>query len=405
MELKFAGPGDKDALKEMWSYCFGDRDPFLSWYFDFIYSPQNTLAAYDGDTPLSNLQLIPYKIGFYNACIDMSYLVGVATMPEIRNTGVISRLLGKSLQIMRERRNPIAILLPFNYEFYRKYGWETCYYHLEYKVNMDNIKPLVNNYGHLKPAPFPECIETLDAIYKASNKDRSGYILRTGKNWEGVLQDHIFDGGYIYVLENSDGKTSGYILYRIEDNIFNVREMAYTDNRSAGGIWRFIYNHSAQAQTVVWNAPFDDLTFMKLKDAREPVSVKPFVMARIVDAYSILELILENTEEKLTLSILVEDSFAPWNNGVFHINTGISKEDSGFLRFNPSPGNSNVHELKSPNLTDARLSINTLTCLAMGTIDAIQAENLGLLECSNHEAVRKLNLLFKRQINYINDYF
>ena len=32
MEIRFANDKDKNIVKEMWEYCFKDKDPFLSWY-------------------------------------------------------------------------------------------------------------------------------------------------------------------------------------------------------------------------------------------------------------------------------------------------------------------------------------------------------------------------------------
>ena len=45
MELRFARPDEKSTIIEMWQYCFSDKEPFLSWYFDNKYTNENTLVG------------------------------------------------------------------------------------------------------------------------------------------------------------------------------------------------------------------------------------------------------------------------------------------------------------------------------------------------------------------------
>ena len=39
MEIRFADENEKEAVKQLWHYCFYDSDPYLSWFFNVVYHP------------------------------------------------------------------------------------------------------------------------------------------------------------------------------------------------------------------------------------------------------------------------------------------------------------------------------------------------------------------------------
>ena len=78
---------------------------------------------------------------FYEVKISCFLYCGCGNFAEYRGQGVIRLLLKEAGRILEERSNYISILLPFQYEFYRKYGWEVCYDLLIY----NNIEPPVRH--------------------------------------------------------------------------------------------------------------------------------------------------------------------------------------------------------------------------------------------------------------------
>lgn len=386
MDIRFVTEQDKKAIIDMWDYCFEDKDPFLSWYFEEKYRASNTLAVYENDIPVSSVQLLPYKLSFHGTVLDVSYIVGAATLPEARAKGYMEALLQKSIQVMQQRKHTISILLPFKYSFYRKYGWETCYYHKNYNIEISNLKPLIQKYGKLRPAKMPDDIEVIMNIYYEFMKEYNGYIVRSKRDWSCILQDHAFEEGKVYILEGEGGKAEGYILYSIKDKTFNAHELGYTNPDAFKGLLTFVYAHSAQANNFVWRAPAADDSYIFLMEPEAGVALKPFVMVRIIDVQGILELLSKQAPDIQDLNIQIIDSFVEKNNGVFSIHKGKVLQN-----------NNNVWDLKC--------SINTLSQMAMGFISPIQGYNMGILEVKNHEAMEKTNRLFNKQNNYINDYY
>ena len=57
------------------------------------------------------LQMLPYRMSFGEASLDVSYISGAATRPEYRNRGLMGRLLKESFEIMRSRNIPLSALI------------------------------------------------------------------------------------------------------------------------------------------------------------------------------------------------------------------------------------------------------------------------------------------------------
>jgi len=383
--VRFAHIHEKQRIKDIWNYCFEDKEPFLSWYFEEKYRAENTLVFDLGEAGVvSNLQMLPYTLNFHGRAVDVFYIVGAATLPEARGMGLMKQLLREALAVMKERGCPISILLPFKYEFYKKYGWETCYCHKQYKIKIDSLKPIMKKYGVFRPVK-EEDIGELDRIYKRYIADKNGSIIRSNKDWKCILQDHGFEGGMAYLLKGHDGN-EGYILYSIGDKTFKIHELAYMNHDAYRGLWGFVYAHSAQAQEVLWNAPVDDFTQLLLSNPQQDVMIRPFVMARAVDVEKLLQWYGEMNSETESLSIEIHDSMAPWNNGMFQY-----KEHSV--------------ERYEGTVADVRCSVNVFTQLIMGFLSLRQAHALDLLFIKDFHALEKAEKFFKQKITYINDYY
>jgi len=385
LNIRFAYDHEKERIKEIWDYCFTDKEPFVSWYFDEKYCPSNTLVADLGEGVVSNLQMLPYKLNFHGTPVDVSYIVGAATLPEARGMGLMENLLKEALKVMKERRHPITILLPFKYEFYKRYGWETCYYHKQYKLDINSLKPIIKRYGKMRPAEADKDIGVFREIYSGYISGRNGSIIRSDKDWKCILKDYSFEGGKAYILYN-DGNPEGYIIYSIAEKTMNIHEMAYINMNACKALWGFVYSHAAQVHEVQWKAPADDLTQLLLLKPNQEVLFQPFVMARVVDVEYVLELIGETNSKADDMVFNIHDNMASWNNGIFSFKKGRIEKQEGIE-------------------ADIICSINTFTQLAMGFLSPKEAYGLGLIHIGNENVLEKAMKFFKQTSNYINDYY
>ena len=240
--VRFATEKDIPFLKQAWKVCFDDPDAFIDWNFSKNFSPCDTLIAEAEGVPASNLQLMPHRIALRGREYPINYVSGVATLPEFRHRGLVRELFAFAFPEMQRRGQPISLLVPFNYEFYQKFGYCQCY---EKVFRFANLLP----EGEYITTISPNLIADLDRIYRREMAERTGYALRTHADWQKILEDLLLlSQGLVWC--SSDG-------------------YALITPRKEGGF---------EAHETLGSCP---LVFQEER--------KPFAMARIVDVMRLLE--------------------------------------------------------------------------------------------------------------------
>jgi predicted acetyltransferase len=87
----------------------------------------------------AKLIILPLTIGLNGRSFTMGGIAGVATWPEYRRHGMVKQLLMHALEQMREQGQTISCLHPFEFSFYRKFGWETYTDYKRYEIPLAHI--------------------------------------------------------------------------------------------------------------------------------------------------------------------------------------------------------------------------------------------------------------------------
>jgi predicted acetyltransferase len=81
-------------------------------------------GEFENEELISKLHILSLEIKIENCRFSMGGIAGVATWPEHRRKGSVTRLLNKALSAMKKKGQTISLLHPFNINFYRRFGWE-----------------------------------------------------------------------------------------------------------------------------------------------------------------------------------------------------------------------------------------------------------------------------------------
>lgn len=388
MPIRFAEEKDKEQINNLWRYCFDDIPEFVEWFFENRYDSSNTLVVYNHKNKIqSALQLLPYTIMLRQRSLETSYMVGVSTWPQYRGEGHAKQLINKAMEVMLNRKQFVSILLPFQYKFYRKYGWEICYDFLTYKGDGDWFGKGGAIEGNIKEITMPQDIELLTQSYKEYTHRLNGYIERNHEGWYRLLKDVKLDGGNGYLYSNPLNQATGYVLFIIDKGNMIIKELAYNHPNAREQLFKFIANHQGQVKQFVWKAPSDDLTYMDMVDSRGYLHKESFVMGRIVDVIGALKGL--PVDIQFTLYISVYDSLLPWNN-----NTFVLTNSNGYLDIQSSD--------KKPNIS---LTINTLTQLLWGYVEPFRGAFQGKIEYSDIKALEILKSIFPPVTTYLTEEF
>lgn len=388
MEIRITTQDDLEQVKKLWAYCFENYEPFFSWYFREYYQGENTLGVFEKGKLLSSLQLIPYNLYLRGHVLPTSYIVGVASFPEARGGGVIGKLIKETLIELRRRKQTISLLMPFKGEFYYPYQFEFCYHHYKYEIKLEDLKPLILDYGDFIEVKGTDQITQLNKVYQQFVANKHGFIVRSPHNWRLFIEEHEGEKGFSYLLQKN-GRGEGYIFYYLKDNKMIIREMAYTNWQAQKSLFKFMYNHRSQVESLEWNAPLDDSSFFFLNDPKEGITLYPFLTARIVDVEKLLTSIYYPGEIKADLVLKVADNMAPWNNKT--------------LRLAVLDGFAEIKEVQG--LPDLSIDIGALSQLVFGRLSVKDLAYQGRLEILKPGSEKVLDSIFPLCNNYINEYY
>lgn len=388
MQFKTVQAADKSTAQRLWSYCFENNKPFDKWYFSSYYQAENTFGVYEKEKLLAYLQLIPYDVFCRQEKIKASYLVGLASFPEVRGKRVIRKLLQASLLEMRKRKQALSILMPFRAEFYYPYQWELCYYHYQYKIPLLDLKKIAKVWGDFSRVQDKKSIEKLNQIYQNFVQDKHGYVVRTKSNWQRLIEEVATEEGFIYLLEHG-GKPEGYLVYYVKNGKIILREMAYNSFHAQQSLLGFVYNHRSQVEFLEWNAALDDCIHYLLPNPQKEVQLYPFLAGRIIDLSLLFSTIKYNETLQEKIILAVEDKLADWNNQTFSLQV--------------TDGKGKVIIVSERNY-DVRTSIGVLSQLILGAVSAKQLAKMGKIK-AKQDKIEILDRLFPLCNNYINEYF
>lgn len=381
--IRLATDQETQQIIDLWSYCFDDSTEFIKFFFQSCYKPENTLIVTDGDKLCSCLQLLPYRMQMRGKPVNISYIVGVATWPEYRGKGYVSQLLQYADKIMNERSIYLSILLPFQYDFYRKFGWEVCYDLLTYH---DMDLPVLRANAPIVQISVIEInkdIELLSNCYHMFMRQYNGFIVRCREDWFKTIRDIELDNGSGYIYKEMD-HICGYILYTINDKRLIIKELIYTNANAKASLLQLAISHKGQVNQISWKAPAIDTTYLAIKDSRGQLEKETFVMGRIHDVIESLSgLIVDGGNVK----IKIIDPLYHKNNGCFFF-----KDENNRLIVTPTDDE-----------PDIELNIHTLNQLLWGFISVDFACIEGYLKCPSNEALENLRKVFPPVNTYMID--
>lgn len=313
------------------------------------FRPEEHLGAFDDQGKLlSALILLPFNVWVNGTSMKMGGIAGVATWPEARRHGCVSRLLHASLTEMREQGQTISMLHPFAFPFYRKYGWEMTVERKKYELEPRHFPAKRNGPGSVERiAPNTAAVAELYA--KAASRF-TGTLDRTEEWW---TRKRWATPGLLALYRNEAGEPEGYLHYQVENRVMTVLEWVSVTEGARRGLWDFVGNHDSMIDRLLLTVPSNDPLPFLVSDPRFKQETHPYFMSRIVDAEAFVSeyRFAPGTDESLLLRL--QDAHADWNDGMFRLSLGAN-------------GKAELKRVEEDSAASVTLDIQTLTALLLG---------------------------------------
>lgn len=279
------------------------------------FKPEQFWGIFEEGKLQAKLTILPLKVYLQGKVLPMGGIAGVATWPENRRKGHVSKLLTQALKVMKDERQTLSFLHPFSIPFYRKYGWELYAEYKNYLISSKQFPTKLEYPG--KVVRDDKDISILNKMYQSFASRYQGTLVRDEEWWKYSVLDNTKHSAVYY---SSDGEPQGYVLYELKDKVLVCDEFVFLNEEARGALWTFFSNHDSRIEQVkLTMVPGnDDLPYM-LPDPRVTQEVIPYFMGRIVDVESFLQQYTFETGYRSELTIQIEDSAAPWNAGLWNI--------------------------------------------------------------------------------------
>ena len=387
--------GDVEQYNALLRYAFQITEQELSecgWQDDEIKQSKfpvleraDVLGCFDGNDLVSQIAVYPLKMNIYGVVYPVGFVTSVCTYPEYSGRGIMKRLMHQSLEHMRQRQQPVALLFPYSIPLYRKMGWEIISNKISYTVKDRQIPSQLQAPGRVHRVNWDnEDFRNLHAQFAAATH---GCLFRNALAWEEYWRWDE-DDTVVAIYYDAAGKPSGYMVYLIKDDIMYVKEMSYLTREAQQGLWEYINAHDSMIDEVRGSSYYSEPIAFELDDGDIRETIRPYIMGRIVDAEQFFpKYRCDPTAENVTIAFEIEDHFLPWNNKtvtvLFH---------RGECSLSAAAAKHHV-----------KLSIATLTALMLGYKTATKLQRLGRIE-GEERAVRLLDDVLLHEAPYISDY-
>ena len=356
----------------------------------------------DGDLRVS-LVVFPMQVWFGGRLVQTGGVSGVASPPQWRRQGYIGRLLRATVDEMRERGETISTLYPFEFPFYKHYGWAHASDNHSYTIPTTRL-PVVAPRGTWHPLqvgsdvyPLPDPARISDAdlgilmgIYDAWAPRYNGMLARDMAWWRGHKLDSQIN---LFYWRDPAGKPRAYVRYKFKEIALWERRLEAQVVALDAAAWQavlgFLRNHDSQAQEIRLNLPEDSRLLAVLDDPRFKIEIDPGFMLRINDVAGALQ----------------ARGYAPEAAGqiIVQVAEGWVQQTPTTYRMDVSAGHATVTAVTAePQLS---LDARALAQLYSGYLTPRQAVDLGLLTVHDPAALGRAQAIFAGPTAYLADFF
>jgi predicted acetyltransferase len=379
-------------------------------------TPMTLRGMYDVDPETADADLSPDDLhatgGYYDFTArirgDWHTAGGVSVVtsdPTTRRSGVVATMLDEMLAEFRGDGTAFSVLWPFEYEFYRRFGWAKTNDYAQVTLPPEALAAVAPDPAGEFVRLAPDDWETVETVRDAWATETLA-VRRSEAFWRGRLFASWRSDPYVYGWER-DGDLRSYLLYRVEDGdggdgkTLAVEELAGVDREATDHLYRFCRNHDSQVQSVRLRRRADTSLLDRLTDPRAAtVERKPGPMVRLVDVADALSALSYPADVSATVTLAVTDPRCDWNEGRFELSVADGR---GSVRRLSTPDDGGDADTDAD--ADVRLGVGPLSQLAVGAVPAETLVAHGDATVAGETAVETLDALFPPASVYLRERF
>lgn len=394
MKLRKLSKNEHGSTRLLWEQIFQeDSKEFLDYYYRYKANTNEIYVIENQKTICAMLQLNPYTVHMGDNVIrSINYIVGVATVPEYRKQGLMKRLLYKSMQDMRDRKEPFVFLMPAAEAIYAPFDFRFIYEQNKMKINKEDRIKFMNGQSE-KLTIVKAGMENMEELAAYSEeilgRKYQLYMKRDAAYYKTLFREQECQNGGILLFYHGT-QLVGYTFYENYDNI-SIRELIIEKKHSKKSIPSLCAYFNNEDKPIIITAYDPSIEI-------EMAEIRPLIMARILNLEEMAATL--TSSEKISFTLGISDNIIPENNGIFQWEID---ENGGLIipvkEFKHNDNQKALYAARFPDEETPCLEIHELTSFLFGyrdLEDIIDKKSYQLLH-----KMQKINVFKKICINEI----
>lgn len=323
---------NQENLKQIASlvkYAFGKNNDLLhDNNFMSRYDHSNGYGFFNDDKLTSYIMVNKFKSEVFGHHVPMAGIGYVASYPEYRGQGHISKLMKEILNDLHDEGIPFTNLAPFSESFYRHYGFSNSIYQKEYRFSGGALRTFkLPRTGHVIRGKWDDLMVQNGVIQlyerQLHTDDERNTVIREAWWWNRM--DTYYHNRNIAVYIDSNGRPISYLIYRIQGDAFLADELYSITAKGLVSLLGFMGSHAGAIKEFRMTLPEHSLIGELFPEQNQlKISLHPYMMSRIVDFAKMITYMKPLQEGTFNLEVISDDQ-CPWNIGVWQMTNKDSK--------------------------------------------------------------------------------
>jgi len=297
-------------------------------------------AAYDGDVPVGTTASFAFRLTVPGGELGAGGVTWVGVLPSHRRRGILTQMMRRQLDDLRDLGEPLAILWASEAAIYGRFGYGISAPTVQMDADRSRFayRDDPGPRGAVRIVDGEEAARLMPQVYDAYRRGVPGAVARTVDWWKAYRladPEHWRQGSgpKFYAVLEFDGKPVAYVLYRIkvdwEDGFSKSQvklvETCATSPAAERELWRFVFGIDLVTRIQGRHDPGSPL-FLMLVDPRSlQLRVSEGLWLRFVDLGAALAGRTYATDDSVVLE--VRDEFCPWNAGCWRVGEKVERTD------------------------------------------------------------------------------
>ncbi|MGW2864347.1 GNAT family N-acetyltransferase [Streptomyces sp. NPDC001205] len=324
-----------------------------------LIDPARSTAVWDGARCVAATSTFPFRLSVPGgAVVPAAGVTGVGVMGTHRRRGILTSMMRRQLDDLRERGEALAVLTASEPAIYGRFGYGVGTMALSAEIDTTRVRldlPPGSDEVRLRYAKVGDSLAACEALYARQVPLRPGMLARQ-PGWDRLTTvdpESYRDGASAAqcVLAERAGELVGYARYRVSmtstppgvSGTVTLLDLEAVDPAVSATLWRYLFDLDLTDTLTVRNRPVDDPFQHLVSDVRRcGIRLKDALHVRLVEVGAALE--SRTYAAPVDVVLEVEDAFCPWNAGRWRL-TGDAKGASCVRTEDPAELALSVREL------------------------------------------------------------